>query len=321
MQRRAASIPDLLTKVDYFCETYDSMSKKTLKVLLVLLGIYSIPVFLSIGFVTYLILRPLPPLAPLPNPNAYDDLVKAGGLVATNTKTYLKMTVYQLRPVVQQNMDALSQARDVLDSPCCVPVDYTEGGWRNRNNNTTKLRALSQAFAAEARLAQMDKQVNRAAQVDVDLMRLGADAARGGILDDAFFGQSIETLGANDLTKLMSQLDAKTCREAAATLEQLDGQRASWADVMKQEDVWIRHVFTWRSAVIELVFHQQLKGRGARWAKNYNADLLRARRMEIDLARRAYELDKGHPPENYAALVPEYLKALPKNPTTGKSLG
>ena len=51
-----------------------------------------------------------------------------------------------------------------------------------------------------------------------------------------------------------------------------------------------------------------------------NAELLRARRLEIDFATRAYTLDKGHVPANNTGLVPEYLKALPKNPTTGKTL-
>jgi hypothetical protein len=296
------------------------MSKKTLKVLLVLLGIYCTPVFIGLGFVAYLVLRPLPTLAPLPNPNAYDELVKAGGLVSTNTKTYLKMTVYQLRPLVQQNADAVSQARDALGSPCRAPVDYGQNGNWNNGGNYNKLRTLGQAFAAEARLAQLDKQPARAAQADIDLIRLGADISRGGVLIDAMVGQGIGSLGANDLPKSMDQLDAKTCREAAATLEQLDGQKASWDEVMRQEDVWIRWRFTWRAPVVELVYHQQMKRRGTRTQKNYNSELLRMRRLEIDFATRAYTLEKGHAPANNAALVPEYLKALPKNPTTDKTL-
>ena len=40
----------------------------------------------------------------------------------------------------------------------------------------------------------------------------------------------------------------------------------------------------------------------------------------VDLAARAYELDKGHRPVSVAELVPEYLKAVPQDPVTGTNL-
>jgi len=41
------------------------------------------------------------------------------------------------------------------------------------------------------------------------------------------------------------------------------------------------------------------------------------RQLLIDLAARAYELDKGQSPANVADLVPDYLKAIPQDPFTG----
>lgn len=38
-------------------------------------------------------------------------------------------------------------------------------------------------------------------------------------------------------------------------------------------------------------------------------------------AARAYELDHGKPPARAADLVPEYLKAVPKDPETGVEMG
>jgi hypothetical protein len=40
----------------------------------------------------------------------------------------------------------------------------------------------------------------------------------------------------------------------------------------------------------------------------------------INLAARAYELDKGKPPESLADLVPDYLKAVPQDPFTGTNM-
>ena len=44
------------------------------------------------------------------------------------------------------------------------------------------------------------------------------------------------------------------------------------------------------------------------------------RQLLIDLAARAYELDKGQSPANVADLVPDYLKAIPQDPFTGTNL-
>ena len=43
-------------------------------------------------------------------------------------------------------------------------------------------------------------------------------------------------------------------------------------------------------------------------------------KLLIDLAARAYELEKGKPPTGVADLVPDYLKAVPQDPFTGTNL-
>ncbi len=296
------------------------MTKRTRNVLLLLLAVFCLPFLILAVIVAFLVLRPLPPLTPLPNPHAYNDLVKAGGMVSTNTVNFAKLSVYQLRPLVDENAAALSQARDALDSPCRVRVQYSQDGSLNLSLNYNKLRQLAQAFAAEARLAGLDNRPGKSAECDLDLIRLGADAARGGILVDVLIGSSIEFLGVNDLPKWVNQLDAPTCREMAAALERLDAEKPAWSGALKQEDAWLRRTFGAVSVLAEFQFHREMKRGGARAQKNYQAEQLKLRRLELDLASRAYQLDKGHPPAGAAALVPEYLTAVPKNPITGKNL-
>jgi hypothetical protein len=293
------------------------MTKQTRKVLLVLLAIYCVPVFI-VGVIVFPTLRPLPPLVPLPHPNAYDDLVKAGGMVATNTGLYSKMKAEQLRPLVQQNSDALSLARDALDGPCRVPVVYSQPGQQTNVHYYIRLRVLAQAFAAEAKLANLDHRPQAAAGCDLDCIRLGTDASRGGILIDAMIGNAIESIGTIDLPKLINQLDAPACREAAATLERLGAEKASWSEVLKQEDVWIRRTFGWKASMVEIVFHHQMNRNLLRVQKSYRAEQFRTRQLMVEFASRAYELEKGHRPASNADLVPEYLKAVPKNSAAGK---
>ena len=44
------------------------------------------------------------------------------------------------------------------------------------------------------------------------------------------------------------------------------------------------------------------------------------RQLAITAAARAYELEKGKQPKSAADLVPEYLKAVPKDPATGNAM-
>ncbi len=296
------------------------MTRQTRNWLIALLVIYSVPVFVVGGIIAFLALRPLPPPPTLPNPNGYDDLLNAAKLVSTNTAGYARMSVYELRPLVQADAGALALARDGLDKGCGVPVQYSQDGQRDHVTDVIKLRTLSQAFAAEGKLAELEKRPNAAAKSYVDLMRLGAATGHGGILWDAMVGCAIESTGSTGLQKFVNQSDANTCRETATALEAVDEVRPSWPDVLQQEDDWIRRTFGARAVLVEFVYQRQMKRNGPKAQRVFQAEQLKARRLMIDFASRAYELDKGHRPASAADLVPDYLKAVPKNPTTGKNL-
>ena len=56
------------------------MTKKTRNWLIVLLSIPAAVILAVIGLLIFNAVRPLPPIPPLPNPNGYNDLVKAGAM-------------------------------------------------------------------------------------------------------------------------------------------------------------------------------------------------------------------------------------------------
>ena len=51
-----------------------------------------------------------------------------------------------------------------------------------------------------------------------------------------------------------------------------------------------------------------------------NQSELLFKRLVVDLAVRAYELDRGQKLTNLSELVPEYLDAIPVDPATGTRL-
>jgi hypothetical protein len=304
----------------FFVTLLSSMTKKTRNWLIVLLPIPTVVVIAIVGLLIFLELQPLPPIQPLPNPNGYSDLVKAGEMVTSNVWNFDKMERAELRTTAQNNLNALQLARSGLQEECQVTLDYspTVG---THFAQLMDMKHLAQALAAEGRLAEMENRPTDAAKSYLDVISLGNKSARGGILIDHLVGIAIEAIGTSHLQKLVDQLDAKTCRETTATLEALDAKRQTWNEVMQQESAWSHRTFTGlRYELLRLVMRNSLNKSLQTAEERFKKVETQTRQLIIDLAARAYELDKGHRPASVTNLVPDYLKAIPQDPLTGKNM-
>ena len=231
------------------------------------------------------------------------------------------MNEAQLQEVVSTNAAALALARAGLSNQCQVPVQYSKTYVSNHLDNLAALKRLAQAFLAEGRLAEMENRPNDAAKSYLDAIHLGNESCRGGTLIDQLVGIAIESIGTTPLQKLISRLDANSCRETAATLEILDAQRQTWDEVMQQENDWSRRTFPGiRNEIVRLRTHKSLLPAQAAAERKLKQQQMRTRQLIISLAVRAYKLDKGHPPATAADLVPDYLKAVPQDPFTGADM-
>jgi len=289
---------------------------------LIVLFILSFPFVVLFGFLISQVASPLTPIPPLTNPNGYDDFVKAGQMVSTNSWNYKKMSEAQLRQVVESNSNALQLARTGLQQPSRVPYSsFSEEDMSNQLDELHDLKQMAWAFAAEGKLAEMENRPNGAAKSYLDAIHFGNESARGGPLIDALVGIAIEAIETMQLTNLVDRLDAKSCRETAATLETLDLQRQTWDEVMQQENDWSRRNFPGvKYEYVRLMEHKSLRAVQAATERKFKQQQMRTRQLIIDLAARAYELDKGKPPASLADLVPDYLKAIPQDPFTGTNM-
>jgi hypothetical protein len=84
--------------------------------------------------------------------------------------------------------------------------------------------------------------------------------------------------------------------------------------VLRHERTWQRRTTGFKWYVLRLVEFRQLKQMEVRFAVRHQSNEVIAQRALISLASRAYQLEHGSPPTNDAALVPDYLKALPLSP-------
>jgi len=264
--------------------------------------------------------EPLPPVAPLPNPDGYDDLVKAGQMITGNVGNYDEMGQSELRATAQSNSNAIQLARTGLQEKCRVTLDYSAAS-SARLDQLTALKRLAQAFAAQGRLAEMEKRPADAVQSDLDMIRLANDSASGGVIIDQLVGIAIEAIGVANLQKLVDQLDTKTCRDTAATLETLDSQRQTWPEVMQQERDWSRRTFPGiRNELGRLMSRNTLNKVYQNAEQRFEEQQSKTRQLMVEFAARAYELDKGHRLGNVNDLVPDYLKAVPQDPFTGTNM-
>ena len=297
------------------------MTKKSRNWLMMLLSIPVAVILAVTGLLIFDAVRPLPPIPPLPNPNGYDDLVKAGEMADNNIGNYNEMKLGELRKLVAKNSDALQAARTHLQEDCAVPLEFSQN-WGSRHlPELANFKRLAQAFVAEGRLAEMENRPGDAAKSYLDAVRLGNKSARDGVLIDALVGIAIEAIGTAGLEKLVDQLDAKTCREAAATMETLDAQEQTWKEVMLQENAWSRRTFTSLSYRIYRPLLSKMSAKAYQTGeRKFKKRQIMTRQLLIALAARAYELENGHRPASLTDLVPDYLKAVPKDPVSGANL-
>jgi hypothetical protein len=252
-------------------------------------------------------------------PNGYDDFVKAGGMVTDTASDYGTMSEEELRAFVKKNAEALKLVRTGLGRECRVPLDYSATNTAFLGN-LAAIKRLAQAMTAEGRLAEMENRPADAAAAYLAVMRLGVASSHGGLIINSLVSIAIDTIGAARMEKLAPTLDAKQCREAAAALESCEAQREPTDTIMRQESAWARRVYGLKGQIARLIRYKSLKQSEGKWVAKAKAQQTRTRSLLIQLAARAYELEKGQRPKSLADLVPVYLKTIPQNPLTGTNM-
>jgi hypothetical protein len=297
--------------------TLSSMESKRKTILLVVVSILAV---LVIGlFFAFWDPTP-PPAVKMPMPNGYTAFVQAGAMVQKQTGDFEKMSVVDLTSLVEANSNALQTARLGLGEKSRVPLPldlYASVDASELN----KMRMLTFAFFAEGQLAELEKRTNDAARAYFDAARLGIDSRQGGPLIDNLVGIADESMGTARLQKLVPYLDAKTSADLARQLEAASADQESWPQILQNEKSWTRQTFPGlRFRIAEIITSAELKAAREKGRKKYETQQAKTHRLILDLAAHGYQLDKGHRPTNVTELVPDYLKAAPIDPLTGKEM-
>ena len=262
--------------------------------------------------------HPSPPPPPMPSPNGYDDFIRASAMIPQDPGDYSKMSLEELQAAARKNEEALKLVKVGLSRECRPPR------FSPTNDNALEylsgVKKLAQAMAAAGRLAELENRPGNAAAAYVDVIQFGNAISQGGLLIDALVGAAVQSIGATPLERLVPKLDAKQCREIAAALEACERRRESVGAILAQERAWADRTFGWKAHLMRLVTYKALKQSEQKATVRVQGAANRVRTVMVQLAARAYELEKGKPAKNLAVLVPAFLKAIPQDPQTGTNM-
>jgi hypothetical protein len=284
-----------------------------------LTGFATVAALLVVASVIFTLRQPAPARLRLPQPNGYDDFVKAGKMITDDASGYGTMREEELRVFVKKNADELKLARAGLGRECRVPVDYSATN-ATHLDDLLVLKRLAFAFTAEGRLAEMENRPGDAAESYLDAVHLGHASTRGGVIIDSLVGVAVEAIGMARLENLTQTLDAKQCREVASALETAEAGRESAETILKEEHAWARRTFGLKGQWVRLIMFKSTQQIEQRCVAKVKAQQTRTRRLLIQLAARACELEKGERPKSLADLVPAYLKTIPQDPLSGTNM-
>ncbi len=257
---------------------------------------------------------------PLPNPNGYDDFVKAGWQVSGNVSDIDKKSPTELTQLIGRNQEALRLARIGLNKSSRIPVMYSAdyAAWSTRELMNTK--ELARIFNAQGRLAEWEKRTNDAVRIYLEGIRASQAACRGGILIDKLVGTAAESINEFRLRTLVPQLSAPICRETVKALETIDALSDPLEMTLEEERKWSNGATSLKEKFNHLLHYRDDQQVMEVCIGTLQYRQQARRQLIIDLATRAYELEHNRRPDTVKVLVPKYLNAVPGNPETGKSM-
>ena len=293
------------------------MPRKTHALLLALAVICMV----AIPMALFLPLGGPPPRPPLPNPNGYDDFVKAGAAVLGSVVNFQTLDEASLRDLVSTNAEPLRLLRVGLTRQCLMPMAAALTNTAGVFSPLPEIKALVELLAAEGRLREIENRSADAARSYTDAIRFGNEMSRGGALITRLLGMIGESFGCRALASAMPKLGREDARLVLAELERLDAGRVTWAEVRQNERYFCLHgngghFNPLMGAIVWWQTRQAMEGAEMK----HKRIMAHERLLAAELALRSYQSEQGHPPARLDELVTNYLSRVPQDPFSGKSM-
>lgn len=255
----------------------------------------------------------------LPQPNGYDDFVKAGGMVVGKTSNVDSTDPIQVAAFAAKNSAVLAQVRSGLAKSCRVPVEF-KTDWMGRHmKEIMAFREACNVLELLAKEREAAGAIDEAVSIRLDRMRLGIEARRGGVLNDYMVGAATEQSSIANLTRMVDRLDLTQCSQVLKALKESAGTIPVLSDVNREERRWKWLGSGWwqswdgiKKAADELFSGSKDKSLIPTSGRPRELSAAQGK-LVLALARREFELEQGRAPASDAELVPKYLLSLPSS--------
>lgn len=184
----------------------------------------------------------IPPLPPLPNPNAFNDYVAAGQMLKANGGTkamYITnakgMSVTSLpgeQAVVRKNQAVLARMRQGFGKACRVP---TTRSFNDLFPYLAEARDLARLLSAEADVKAARGDYAGAFDAGLDTIQMGQDLARGGTLIHGLVTIAMEAIAHAAILKHVDKLSAADCDRLATRLESVLKTQVTFPQILQEE--------------------------------------------------------------------------------------
>ena len=262
---------------------------------------------------------PAPPA--LPNPNGYDDFLKAAALLTGDVANASTLDHDGLRALVSTNSESLRLLRLGLSRSCSVPTDSAMTNITGVLSDLANLKSLVRLLAEEGRLAEMENRYVDAARSYLDAIRFGNETSRGGFIITRLVGVACEAIGGSPLAKLVPKLEPDEAQSVITVLEKVDAARVTWEEVRRNESRFSRYQLRKGfNPILWAITRWQHWRSVQRGATRHKRIVARERLLTAELALRCYRSEQGRAPTALEQLVPKYLQRAPSDPFSGHPL-
>jgi len=251
----------------------------------------------------------------LPNPNGYDDFVKAGRAVEGDASTFADLELGALRTAILTNAEPLRLLALGLTRQCSFPTDMGVTNSDLAFGDLSKLKRLAQLLCAEGRLAAMEGRPIDAARAYIEVMRLGNEISRGGLVINRLVGIACEAIGSGSLAKLAPALGSEPVGPLLGQLEELDARRVSFEEIRRNESRFVRHeLFKERNPLKWITGWWEARAIIAQSETRHKVVIAHERLLATEIALRSYRSRTTQPPTRLADLSTNYLSKVPMDP-------
>jgi hypothetical protein len=275
-----------------------------------------------------LLLPPPIPKVAMPEPNAHDDFQRAAKIAGAMDFNFSFSDIHtapadRLLPFAADadKVDAIVAAG--LENRCYVPMDYfsPEGGFSEEQIN--QYHSIEAALASKARLAVLDRRYSDAVEVYLRATEFGFTASRGAMVEEGRLIRSRAAYGTRGLYFIRNQLSDDLLARCIERLIQIDAGDESMDEALDRYPVWAQRRYGWLGHLKYRLETICVEPGNSLFSDYWYCETFRnhyrgahaiTRLMVCELALIQYHREHAGWPDTLAALVPEYLPAVPMDP-------